>query len=113
MVENLWAVVAPPLTPLGELTTLPIPIADGEGACCHSPRDPSRSRPSEVRPWCLARRSNEKSWTRPCEASQFLTGNYSPTGKISALNEVRAFTKFFPRYAAAEMCGVIRAPCAR
>jgi len=34
MVENLWAVGAPPRTPLGELTALPRPLAGGEGACC-------------------------------------------------------------------------------
>jgi len=41
MVENFWAVGAPPETPLGELTALPeTTLADGEGVAAPYPRTP-------------------------------------------------------------------------
>jgi len=43
MVENLWAVQAPPRNPPGELTALPRPPGwwGGGGACCPLPKNPT------------------------------------------------------------------------
>jgi len=45
MLQNQNFPGAPPRTPLGELTALPDPLTDGEGARCPLPRTPARSRP--------------------------------------------------------------------
>jgi len=53
---NLWAVGAPPWTPLGELTALPeTPSWCGEGACCSLPKN--RTHELGIRPRFSALRS--------------------------------------------------------
>ena len=52
IVQNLWAVEAPPQTPLGKFTALLKTLAGGEGAAAAPPQEPhTRSRPSTLRSW--------------------------------------------------------------
>jgi len=70
VVENLWAVGAPPETPLGELTALPeTTLADGEGVAAPPQEPHARSRPSSLRS-C----PNEKPWARPLIQITMLMG---------------------------------------
>jgi len=50
-------------SPLGELTALPSPVADGEGACCPPPNIPTPPHKMVENLWAVRRGSSQRSQT--------------------------------------------------